>query len=449
VVNAGYLRIGPETYRLRVELIAVLICRRADGAPGMTEGKGDKRLHGADFMRAAACLIVLFHHLAQRLSQAEISPPLELFRTFASNGTFGVAIFFVLSGYLLSRPFWQALERGEPLPSLTTYAIRRAARILPAFWLALTVTFLLSFALFHARLDGELLLRFAAGALLVADWHWVTFFPVEINGPLWSISFEATCYALLPICFVLPITHAQRALWRGLGMWVGVIALALCAHLLFLNFYPIDEERRGWAFGLVGGAKGWMPRYNPFGFFAMFAIGSLAAGLQLLWARASSLVFDALAIAALGLIILVFVGNADAADASAYGWLDIPYAFPWLVLAVAAFLATAPSSRHAGAVLDNALTRYVARISFGIYVWHYPVIEIVRKYWAPDFRMFSLTDPWSFATISAAIIALTVLVAHCSFYLLERPVILWAHGRERGSRKTPREEPVLSLEKAT
>jgi peptidoglycan/LPS O-acetylase OafA/YrhL len=72
----------------------------------MAEQPDDKRLYGADFARAAACLIVLFHHLAQRLSQAEISPPLAFFRTFASNGTFGVAIFFVLSGFLLARPFW-------------------------------------------------------------------------------------------------------------------------------------------------------------------------------------------------------------------------------------------------------------------------------------------------------------------------------------------------------
>jgi peptidoglycan/LPS O-acetylase OafA/YrhL len=414
----------------------------------MAEDMDGKRLHGADFMRAVACLVVLFHHLAQRLSPAEISPPLELFRTFANNGTFGVAIFFVLSGYLLARPFWPALEQGQPLPSPRTYAMRRAARILPGFWLALTATFLAGITIFNVRLDGELLLRFVAGFLLVADWHWVTFFPVEINGPLWSISFEATCYALLPICFALPLIFARRAPWRGLAIWLGIIGLVLGAHWLFLNFYSIDDERRGWAFGLVGGAKGWMPRYNPFAFFAMFAIGSLAAGLQLRWARASSLVFDALAFVALGLIVLVFVVHADAADASAYGWLGIPYAFPSLVLAVGAFLATAPSSRYAGAVLDNRLTRYVARVSFGIYVWHYLVIEIVRKYWAPDFRMFSLTDPWSFVTTSAAITALTVLVAHCSFYLLERPVIVWARGRERGRTTTFSEKPALALEKA-
>ena len=163
----------------------------------------ENRLLGADFMRAAACLIVLFHHLAQRLSGGEILPALQVFRTFANNGTFGVAIFFVLSGFLLARPFWQALDKQEPMPSLRTYAMRRAARILPGFWLALTVTFVATIAIFGARLDGELLLRFLAGFLLVADWHWLTFFPVEVNGPLWSIGFEVTSYMLLPLGFAL------------------------------------------------------------------------------------------------------------------------------------------------------------------------------------------------------------------------------------------------------
>ena len=101
----------------------------------------ENRLLGADFARAAACLIVLFHHLAQRLSGGEILPALQVFRTFANNGTFGVGIFFVLSGFLLARPFWQALDKRQPMPSLRIYAMRRAARILPGFWLALTVTF--------------------------------------------------------------------------------------------------------------------------------------------------------------------------------------------------------------------------------------------------------------------------------------------------------------------
>jgi len=44
---------------------------------------------------------------------------------------------------------------------------------------------------------GPLLLRYIAGLLLVADFHWLTWFPVEFNGPLWSIARKITSYALL------------------------------------------------------------------------------------------------------------------------------------------------------------------------------------------------------------------------------------------------------------
>src|SRR5690606_19954286 len=154
----------------------------------------DGRLQGADFVRAAACVLVLLHHLIQRLSPYAIEPGLKPFFQFGLMGSFGVAAFFVLSGYLLSRPFWQALDAGQPMPSVRTSALRRAARIVPGYWLALTVSFVLSLTLFGLTPNASLVQRYVAGLLLVSDFHYTTFFPVEYNGPLWSIGFEVTSY---------------------------------------------------------------------------------------------------------------------------------------------------------------------------------------------------------------------------------------------------------------
>ena len=181
---------------------------------------------------------------------------------------------------------------------------------------------------------------------------------------------------------------------------------------------------------MVGGAKTWAPRYNPLGFFAMFAIGSLAAGLQVLWAKHRSLIFDLQAL--VGLCVFVFVAYADARGTPApMAWLDIPYDFPWLVLATGLVLAIAPSSRHVGRVLDNPLSRYIASISFGIYVWHYLAIELARKYWSPGFEIFSVDDPVMFTTTSVVITALSFTIAHLSFHLIEKPIMLWARRREK------------------
>src|SRR5262245_20867926 len=102
------------------------------------------RLGGADFMRAVACLMVLAHHLSLRMDFYKVTDALALPFNLARFGNYGVSVFFVLSGFLLSRPFWLALDAGRPQPSLRIYAMRRAARILPGFWVALTIGFILS-----------------------------------------------------------------------------------------------------------------------------------------------------------------------------------------------------------------------------------------------------------------------------------------------------------------
>jgi len=393
----------------------------------------DTRLAGADFIRASACMIVLGHHLSQRMSWNSDLGWMEWMRVFTQTGGFGVSMFFVLSGYLLAQPFWSALDSGRPLLALRVYAIRRAARILPGYWLALTVTFILSITVFHYGLTPQLVLRYLSGVFLVADWHWVTLFPVEVNGPLWSISFEVTSYLLLPLGFIALFWLAPRVGrgWRTRILWLGVIAAALIAHTLFVRFVHPGSLQRGWDYGLIGGAKLWMPNFNPFGFFAMFATGALAAGVQGRLARYRNLGFDGLALLALIAGIALLAIQTTARGTESYGLLLVPHDFPWFHLTIAASLALLPSTVLLGRLLDNPVVRYLARISFGIYVWHYVVLELVRLWVAPDIDHGQMHDTVRMAWVSGLIIAVSILIAHTSFYLLENPIILWARGLEK------------------
>ena len=70
----------------------------------------DTRLAGADFVRAFACLMVVGHHVAQRVDPAAFADDQTWMPMAVTMGAFGVAAFFVLSGYLLARPFWLALD---------------------------------------------------------------------------------------------------------------------------------------------------------------------------------------------------------------------------------------------------------------------------------------------------------------------------------------------------
>lgn len=393
----------------------------------------ESRLLGADFVRALACLMVLGHHLVQRLSPDVVGRGFRPAYAFAHMGSFGVAAFFVLSGFLLSRPFWLAYDARQPMPSLRVFAIRRAARILPGYWLALTVSVVLAVVLFGWPLTGELWTRYAAGLFFVSDFHYLTFFPAEFNGPLWSISFEVTSYVLLPLCLAAVfLLWPRRSIWGGRIAWLVIIAAVLGLHHLIVSYWPVDDLERGWQFGVVGGAKEWMPRYNPVGFFGIFAIGVLAAALQVQAVRFRHWAFDLLVLAGFALAVWTIIPSTATIDnGSAWGWLAVPYGFPGFPLGIALVLCAAPSSRIAGWLMDNPAARYLAQLSFGIYVWHYLIIELVRQLWYPDLQYHGVVNVTEWLLISAAVVGVAVLIAHLSYNLLEAPVIAWARRREK------------------
>ena len=402
----------------------------------------ESRLQGADFIRALACLMVLAHHMTQRV--APVAIPNEAVRQVVNwclMGSFGVSAFFVLSGFLLSRPFWQAYDAGTAMPSLRIYATRRAARILPGFWLALSVTFILSVTLFRVELDRDLVLRYLAGLFLVSDFHYVTFFPVEFNGPLWSIAVEISSYVLLPVCLALVflLRPFARTGWGGRIVWVAIFGTVVGMHVVIMRYWPIDNDMRGWEHGLVGGAKEWMPRFNTVGFFAIFAIGALAGGVQVFFARMKSWVFDAAAVAGFALGIWSLAPYVAEGVTEGWGLYSIPYGFVWFPAAIAIVLAATPSSRFLGLLLDNPLARYIARISFGIYVWHFLIIEVIRQIWYERFYFQGVLNFGQWMLLCAVVTGISFLIAHVSYYMLEAPIIAWARTREK--RRTLALEP--------
>ncbi len=392
-----------------------------------------QRLLGADFLRAAACMMVLLHHLAFRMNFNQVPDMFRPLMQFLVMGSFGVSVFFMLSGFLLARPFWQALDRGEAMPSLRTYTLRRAARILPGFWLALVVSFVLGVVLIDPVIDGERIIRFLAGFFLVSDWHWVTLFPVDNNGPLWSIGFEVTSYLLLPFCLAALFTARLRG-WTARLAWLGVIALVLVVHVLVMQWAPIDDVNRGWDHGLVGGAKAWMPRFNPIGFFAIFALGALAAGIQVKLGNLRHWLFDLLGLAGVigaGWVMARHIGGLN----EGFGWFEIPYGFPWMPLAIGVALVALPSSVVAGRLLDNRVSRWIAEKSFGIYIWHFLIIGLMARLLPPAFQTGTESGWTIWLWSSAGAIIASFLVATASFHWLERPVVQWARGLEAAKRE--------------
>jgi peptidoglycan/LPS O-acetylase OafA/YrhL len=389
----------------------------------------NNRLAGADLIRALACIMVVGSHVAQRVAPTALPDWGKTVQAAWMMGAYGVGAFFVLSGYLLARPFWSALDAGQPMPSLKIYALRRAARILPGYYLALTVSFVLSFTLLRFPFDPSLVVRYGAGLLLLADVHWLTWFPVEFNGPLWSIGCEVTSYALLPVglglVFALPMLRG----WSARIAWLAVVGAVVGLQILVVQHLQPDSFQRSWEFGLVGGAKVWMPNFSPVGFFAVFALGALGAGIQVRLARLRSLWFDLLALA--GLAVAVGAMAARFPDVDGFGIANIPYAFPWFPLGVGVMLCTIPSAVLLPRLTETAPIAFLARISFGIYVWHFLLMESVRVLWVPNFGYWGMTSVSLWTVVSAAVVVAAIVVATLSYYRLEALVLGWARRLER------------------
>src|SRR5882724_10656327 len=148
----------------------------------MLRGDRDEALDG---LRAIAALMVVFYHCGVELRL----PP------FVIPGYSGVHLFFVLSGYLISRPFWARLVSGQPLPSWRKYGARRFVRIYPTYFVALVVFIAMRFAgHLHTPTFADVLLH----ALLVFNWGDAAQFFV-INIAMWTLAIEAQFYVILPI----------------------------------------------------------------------------------------------------------------------------------------------------------------------------------------------------------------------------------------------------------
>ena len=100
------------------------------------------RLPGLDTLRALAITVVMVFHLDGLLP--------DIFGPVARFGWMGVDLFFVLSGFLLFRPWVQTAQTGADPPSLRRYAWHRVRRIMPAY----VVTVLIAYLLYHFRTAG-------------------------------------------------------------------------------------------------------------------------------------------------------------------------------------------------------------------------------------------------------------------------------------------------------
>jgi peptidoglycan/LPS O-acetylase OafA/YrhL len=107
----------------------------------------------------------------------------------------------------------------------------------------------------------------------------------------------------------------------------------------------------------------------------------------------------------------------------------IPMRWPTFPALIAAMLVALSRSRLFGPWADCRVLSVTAGLSFGIYLWHIPMMALVRLYW-PELGSDSLASQLAFAV---AVVVMSYLAAAVSYVLIERPVLRLAHRKRATS----------------
>jgi len=361
----------------------------------------------------AAGAVVVFH--AVSVAGPAAAGPLH---TPASVLDMGVSVFFVISGFLLYRPFVAAGAEQRPVQGPLRFWWRRILRIVPAYWLAFTVLW-------------------ALGWITVDDqpWRYYLFLQIYdaytfIDGvvPAWSLNTEITFYLLVPVWAFF----VRRVLGRGRPTLrleaAGAVALVVLGYAARVIVSGID---RVWA--TTGDGRpvrmreltfAWLPTtVDLFAFGMLLAVLSVAAsrnpGLR---ARLDRLARPAglwWAAAAAGWLAFAYgpgAPNPTGGYDLAYGQVrQATFAFVAVTLLVPAVFG---DQEHGilRAIVSSRPVVWLGAVSYGLYLWHFPLLQRIPVW---------LDRPGAevpLVALLAGAFGLGLGAAAVSWYALERPL---------------------------
>jgi peptidoglycan/LPS O-acetylase OafA/YrhL len=349
----------------------------------------ESRAHGLDGLRGLAAVAVMVLHVWMYTGANDPAHDVLVDRVIGEFRT-AVLLFFVLSAFLLAAP-WVAASRGErPAPDLGRFAVRRIARVVPGYLLALAGSLVLLHGTGHPRdIDlGQLPLFL----LFVPNIDEGT--RSMLDPPMWSLHVEVTFYLVLPVVGWALMRLARRGHLSGplalcvalTGASVGWIALSHLAGFEPEVTWTLPTYLGAFACGIGAAVLAHGRRLGVAGACGLSAAGGIAVLLNAVWHSAGET-------GATGVIVA-----------------DLPASLGF------AAIVTAIALRPARLLATQPL-RFLGVISLGIYLWHMPVLYALQVQGAM---------PEAFWPAFGRVLGPTLLLGVASWMLVEQPALRWS-----------------------
>jgi peptidoglycan/LPS O-acetylase OafA/YrhL len=347
--------------------------------------RSSTRVRGFDGLRGLAALGVVVLHVSFYTARAR--PPWDLGDGLLQGLRLGVVLFFALSGFLLVRPWLLAARREAAPPHVGRYLIRRAARILPAYYAALGLGALVLLGTHNGRLPHGREIP----ALLLLVQNWSAGAQEKLVPPAWTLCVEVSFYLVLPLAGLVLLRWGTTAR-RQLVLAAGAVAASVAFNAIVAAWLPDQWHRT-----LPGAGYA-------------FALGTAAAVVAGSW-RPRRGGRAALTAAALSLAVLDALADKTWHAPGMAVARDLPAAVGFALLLVAV---AAGRSR----VLGSAPLGWLGSRSYALYLIHYPVILLFTARHAL---------PTSAALATLLVLAVALVVSELMTRAIERPVVRLAH----------------------
>jgi peptidoglycan/LPS O-acetylase OafA/YrhL len=322
-----------------------------------------------------------------------------------------VTIFFLISGFLLYRPFIAHRAGGAGAPKVTDYAKRRLLRIYPAYWLVVTV------------------LVVVPGLTGVVNGEWLTQYGLVQTLPLqggagcigaaqecglaqtWSLAIEITFYAALPF-YVLFAAWLVRGSSVRSWMWTELAFLAaLAAISVGLDAERVDPGARSWVGGSVVGYMLWFALGMGFAVISVAFQGREHESRLIRLVRDHPLVPWSAAVALYLLLVAWLPPTPFLIEHSKVILTHVAFA----AIAALLLLPAVFGDRGGGLprrVLANPIVAWLGLISYGIFLWHYAAAQQLGR-----------EAGEGFVVVLLGTLVISIACAAISYYFVERPFL--------------------------